>query len=543
MEGYFSVGDLPNKQVDGVEIIFRGVVFKLARNGRLLPSWHRRYAVLNSEGQLYLYSDETMRSVRRVVDLQNLCLRIKFANDTNDDYCSKWPKRVPKSNRISLINLDRTYHFYTESDEEALSWRRAFISIAGESSNWTLGRAPVSKSSLEEERENVSTEHVSHRIVLDVEDDVGHVSETIITVEEHEAELEEDKDRMQPLEPPGSEKKLDDSSEEEEEEEEGEFSGYDEVGPTNTKERLPMFEKSVHEGSPRHTPPESTKSTTSEESIEDKSPPIPDSRVSAVSRIEDTTTQPEEELTPSPVVDEEQSPVKPEPSTGERTVLDYSSQVHRLSQRMEKSSRRRNSTSGSKKGSSPLKEDPSDDQPGGTSETGQPPSIGAPVETSTPAKEQVLPLSPSHQLTAVPEDTPLSSSPRGNVMDRVKAFSGGKAAPPPAVFHKPSGGRHRRVSEPVKPKENVPEVKPESSEKDKNRSMTKFTSASAVGAENREPLPWEKGEQESTPEDRVQMAAKWIDKELRKVRTCNWYNKLEWEWETVFFLCSWFMRS
>ena len=520
MEGYFSVGDLPSTQADDVEIIFRGVVFKLARNGRLLPSWHRRYAVLNSEGQLYLYTDETMRSVRRVVDLQNLCLRIKFANDTNDDYCSKWPKRVPKSNRISLINLDRTYHFYTESDEEALSWRRAFTSIAGESSNWTLGRAPVSKSSQEEERESVSTEHVSHRIVLDVEDDVGHVSETIITVEEHEAELEEDKDRMQPFEPPGSEEKLDDSSEEEE----GEFSGYDEVGPTkqsNMKEGLSVLEKSVHEGSPRHTPPESTKSTTSEESIEDKSPPIPDARVSVASTSEDTPTQPEEELPPSPVVDEEQSPVKPEPSIGERNVSDYSSQVHRLSQRMEKSSRRRNSASGSKKGSSPLKEDPSDDQHGGTSETGQSPSIGAPVETSTPAKEQVFPLSPSHQLTAVPEDTPLDSSTRGNVMDRVKAFSGGKAAPPPAVFHKPSGGRHRRVSEPVKPKENVPDVKPESSEKDKNRSMTKFVSASAVGAENREPLPWEKEEQENTPEDRVQMAAKWIDKELRKVCTCN----------------------
>ena len=138
----FSTALAMQTEDEDASIVFRGAVFKLARNGRVASRWHKRYAVLNSEGHLYLYSDEGMRSVRRVIDLQQMCLRIKFAADTSDDYCSNWPKRVPPDRRFSLINMDRTFHFFTPSKEEAASWKRGFLSIAEAKSiftaNWAL---------------------------------------------------------------------------------------------------------------------------------------------------------------------------------------------------------------------------------------------------------------------------------------------------------------------------------------------------------------------------------------------------------------------
>ena len=131
------------EEKDEVKIIQRGVIYKLARNRKLLPRWHRRYGVLNSEGHLYLYTDELMRNVRRFVDLQETCLRFKYGDDTTDDYCKNWPKNVENKQRLSLINIDRTYHFYFESLEDAEVWQEKLQEVlektagTGFRSNWT----------------------------------------------------------------------------------------------------------------------------------------------------------------------------------------------------------------------------------------------------------------------------------------------------------------------------------------------------------------------------------------------------------------------
>lgn len=526
------MGDLSKGQED-VEIIFRGIVFKLARNGRMLPSWHRRYAVLNSEGQLYLYTDETMRSVRRVIDLQNLCLRIKFAEDTTDDYCNKWPKRTPKTRRISLINMDRTYHFYTDTDEEAVSWKDAFASTAGTSSNWTLETAL--KRPQTSEQANGLSQLLPHA-VLNLQDEEGdHVSETILTVggDEREESDREDNENLQPLEPPTSGGKLmnetDDSGEEEE------FSGYDEVGPrekTTLKDKIALFEKHQEEDGEQRT--SIARSTTSDGSTAEI-----DSEMGQSKETLDEDDTPTEEEDPAPLhadtKNEEKLPVKqeelpPPPGAEEKEelssqhkdperskpVLDYSSQVQRLSQRRERTSRRRNSSTSStdKRPLSPPKDqaETSGDDPSAV--------VGPPIESSTPLKPDRPPSSPTHQLVSVPEDTLLSPSTTGSVMDRIKAF--GKPAPPPSAFlpnHGEVPGRHRRVSEPVKTTPSNKIVLPETVNREGTRKqeMTKFASASAVGSEQRDPLPWEENEQGTEPQDRVQMAAKWVDKELRKL--------------------------
>lgn len=382
---------------EDTSIVYRGAVFKLARNGRLSHQWHKRYAVLNSEGHLYLYSDERMRSVRRVIDLQQMCLRIKFGADTSDDYCNNWPKRVPPDTRFSLINMDRTYHFFTGSRKEAQSWKTAFLSIAESKSiftaNWALSRSAG------------SFEAVADQVVLELPAKPKHPKvsplhtlfnteqpvEAVTTIEEGEGDEEEEgEDDQQVLEG-------DEEGESQEDEPEAplqhviedhvssppkaEASPYDDFGPTQQSSLTDQLTTSENDAAKkrkkktslqRSVPTEvkedriTTKSSTLEEFS--STPPQESGGSIEMSPPASGLMSPTSQETPvtNMIEGDEEAPLEKEEEKhyfpAERRMSDYESQVHRLSQNLGRPSRKRSG----KRLLSPPK---SDSQEGGKSPT------------------------------------------------------------------------------------------------------------------------------------------------------------------------------
>ena len=372
----FSTALAMQTEDEDASIVFRGAVFKLARNGRVASRWHKRYAVLNSEGHLYLYSDEGMRSVRRVIDLQQMCLRIKFGADTSDDYCSNWPKRVPPDRRFSLINMDRTFHFFTPSKEEAASWKRGFLSIAEAKSiftaNWALSTDHCEPSTDMAAQELPAKPKHPRDSPLHALFNTEEPPETVTVVEgeeEEEEELEEGKDRHflggeEEGESKGNELKLvleehvslpskdesspyDDFGPKQQSSVADEHAAFESVAASKKKKKKTSLQRSV--SSEVKEDWVTTKSSAKEESL---SAPLQEGGGSIAekpSALGATAPSPLE-MPISPLssitnkTEDDEAPLMEEdkPSHApERRMSDYESQVHRLSQNLGRPSRKR----------------------------------------------------------------------------------------------------------------------------------------------------------------------------------------------------------
>lgn len=106
-----------------------GFLHKLAHNGTPFACWHHRYYVLYSDGLLHSYKSSRARHSHRVIHVGRKCLRVRFGSDTRSDECRRWPKECPRELRFSIINSDREYHFYCESEREFGIWRESLSQI------------------------------------------------------------------------------------------------------------------------------------------------------------------------------------------------------------------------------------------------------------------------------------------------------------------------------------------------------------------------------------------------------------------------------
>ena len=106
-----------------------GFLHKLTHNGTPFARWHQRYYVLYSDGLLCSYKSSRSRNSHRVIHVGRKCLRLRFGLDTRNDECSRWPKSCPRTRCFSVINSDREYHFYCESDREFAIWRKSLQQI------------------------------------------------------------------------------------------------------------------------------------------------------------------------------------------------------------------------------------------------------------------------------------------------------------------------------------------------------------------------------------------------------------------------------
>ena len=106
-----------------------GYLHKLTHNGTPFARWHQRYYVLYSDGLLRSYKSSRARNSNRVIHVGRKCLRVRFGAETRRDECSRWPKHCPPSLRFSVINSDREYHFYCESEREFVVWRDSLRQI------------------------------------------------------------------------------------------------------------------------------------------------------------------------------------------------------------------------------------------------------------------------------------------------------------------------------------------------------------------------------------------------------------------------------
>ncbi len=102
--------------------IASGDLHKLA-HGKSLKVWHRRYYVLYSDGLVYSYLNARSKKSHRIIPVGRLCLKMKFGQETINGECGSWPSSVPVEHRLSIINADRTYHFYSESETELSKWK------------------------------------------------------------------------------------------------------------------------------------------------------------------------------------------------------------------------------------------------------------------------------------------------------------------------------------------------------------------------------------------------------------------------------------
>lgn len=100
-----------------------GYLHKLTHNGTPFARWHQRYYVLYSDGLLRSFKSSRARNSYRVIHVGRKCLRVRFGADTRSDECRHWPKNCPRALRFSVINIDREYHFYCESEREFAVWR------------------------------------------------------------------------------------------------------------------------------------------------------------------------------------------------------------------------------------------------------------------------------------------------------------------------------------------------------------------------------------------------------------------------------------
>ncbi len=103
--------------------IASGYLHKLAHGKSLVKVWHRRYYVLYSDGLVYSYHNARSKRSHRIIPVGRLCLKMKFGQETINGECGSWPSLVPVEHRFSLINTDRTYHFYSESETELSKWK------------------------------------------------------------------------------------------------------------------------------------------------------------------------------------------------------------------------------------------------------------------------------------------------------------------------------------------------------------------------------------------------------------------------------------
>ena len=108
-----------------------GYLHKLTHNGTPFAGWHQRYYVLYSDGLLRSYKSFRSRNSHRIIHVGRKCLRIRFGSDTRNDECCRWPKGRPRSRCFSIINSDREYHFYCDSEREFVSWRENLQHILG----------------------------------------------------------------------------------------------------------------------------------------------------------------------------------------------------------------------------------------------------------------------------------------------------------------------------------------------------------------------------------------------------------------------------
>ncbi len=103
--------------------IASGYLHKLAHGKSLVRVWHLRYYVLYSDGLVYSYYNDRSKRPHRTIPVGRLCLRMRFGQDTVKSECEAWPSTVPMKNRFSIVNSDRSYHFYTESEAELSTWK------------------------------------------------------------------------------------------------------------------------------------------------------------------------------------------------------------------------------------------------------------------------------------------------------------------------------------------------------------------------------------------------------------------------------------
>lgn len=108
-----------------------GFLHKLTHNGTPFARWHQRYYVLYTDGLLCSYKSSRARNSYRIIQVGRKCLRVRFGLDTRNDECNRWPKGVPRALCFSVINSDREYHFYCESEREFAIWRENLLQILG----------------------------------------------------------------------------------------------------------------------------------------------------------------------------------------------------------------------------------------------------------------------------------------------------------------------------------------------------------------------------------------------------------------------------
>ena len=106
-----------------------GYLHKLTHNGTPFAGWHQRYYVLYSDGLLRSYKSSRARNSHRIIQVGRKCLRLRFGSDTRSEECCRWPQGRSRSQCFSIINSDREYHFYCDSEREFASWRESLLQI------------------------------------------------------------------------------------------------------------------------------------------------------------------------------------------------------------------------------------------------------------------------------------------------------------------------------------------------------------------------------------------------------------------------------
>ena len=171
------------RQSEGHAAVASGYLYKIAHNRSIFARWHRRYYVLYSDGLLYSYKSDRSKSSHRTIPVGRMCLRMKFGEDTSYQDCHYWPKKSLRNLCFSIINSDRSYHFFCESEKELNSWRQHLLATLGKltsSSNWIL--AEKEEESEAAEKEGIAG-HVPHSLIQ-TEVEVQTVAETSLSKQE-----------------------------------------------------------------------------------------------------------------------------------------------------------------------------------------------------------------------------------------------------------------------------------------------------------------------------------------------------------------------
>jgi len=119
-----------------------GYLFKVSHEGTPFAQWHRRYYVLYSDGLLYSFKNARSKASNRVIPVGRMCLRMKFGGDTTLEDCNSWPKGVPQRLCFSIINSDRSYHFFCDSEREFETWRDHLLGTLDKlASHWSIDKS------------------------------------------------------------------------------------------------------------------------------------------------------------------------------------------------------------------------------------------------------------------------------------------------------------------------------------------------------------------------------------------------------------------